>query len=487
MPRACPTDSDDACLIRVARRDFEQGGQGAGRVRGALRARTAPPPTTPGRGRGPANDFAAMRPLLEKTLDFSRQYAGFFAPLRAHRRPADRRPGRGHDDGHGPRAVRRAARASWCRSCARSPRSRSPTTAACDRHFPEAAQIGVRPRRRSSASATTSTRGRLDKTHHPFCTKFALGDVRITTRVRENDLGDALFSTLHEAGHALYEQGVDAALEGTPLGTAPRPACTRASRGCGRTWSAAAAASGSISIRSCSRPSPTSSAACRSTTFYRAINKVERSLIRTDADEVTYNLHVMMRFDLELDAAGGPARGARTCPRPGARASRRTSASRRRDDRDGCLQDVHWYGGAIGGGVPGLHHRQHPERAVLRRRAEGPSRDPGRDRGRASSPRCTAGCASNLYRHGRKFTPDELVERATGGPMTHRAVHRLPARQVRRALRAAAAAGVVGWRRRSRQPNYDTYNPSGIPRKKGVAGRKTGEPGGCCHGSVTGG
>src|SRR5258707_15798108 len=61
-------------------------------------------------------------------------------------------------------------------------------------------------------------RGRLDKTHHPFCTKFAAGDVRITTRVRENDIGDALFSTLHESGHAMYEQGVNVALEGTPLG-----------------------------------------------------------------------------------------------------------------------------------------------------------------------------------------------------------------------------------------------------------------------------
>src|SRR4029078_1398689 len=62
-------------------------------------------------------------------------------------------------------------------------------------------------------------RGRLDKTVHPFCTRFSAGDVRITTRVRENDLGDALFSTVHEAGHAMYEQGVSAALDGTPLGS----------------------------------------------------------------------------------------------------------------------------------------------------------------------------------------------------------------------------------------------------------------------------
>jgi Zn-dependent M32 family carboxypeptidase len=61
-------------------------------------------------------------------------------------------------------------------------------------------------------------RGRLDLTHHPFSTRFSTGDVRITTHVNENDLGDVLFSTLHEAGHAMYEQGISAALDGTPLG-----------------------------------------------------------------------------------------------------------------------------------------------------------------------------------------------------------------------------------------------------------------------------
>ena len=86
------------------------------------------------------------------------------------------------------------------------------------RSFGEAGQLGF------GLSVATQmgydvTRGRLDKTQHPFCAKFAAGDVRITTRVRESDLGDALFSTLHEAGHAMYEQGVNPAYEGTPLGS----------------------------------------------------------------------------------------------------------------------------------------------------------------------------------------------------------------------------------------------------------------------------
>ena len=117
------------------------------------------------------------------------------------------------------------------------------------RSFGEAAQLWLPP----SVAAQMGydlERGRLDKTHHPFCTKFAAGDVRITTRVRENDIRDALFSTLHEAGHAIYEQGVNAVYEGTPLlGAAFRPASTKASPGCGRMWSRAAGRSGSITTR----------------------------------------------------------------------------------------------------------------------------------------------------------------------------------------------------------------------------------------------
>ena len=182
----------------------------------------------------------------------------------------------------------------------------------------DAACAARSPKPRSSRSASTVAerfgydleRGRLDKTHHPFCTKFSLGDVRITTRVRENDLGDALFSTLHEAGHAMYEQGVDAALEGTPLG---HGASAGVHESQSRLWENVVGAqprrSGSTSTRAAADVSRTQLGRVPLDTFYRAINKVERSLIRTDADEVTYNLHVMLRFDLELRAARRPARG----------------------------------------------------------------------------------------------------------------------------------------------------------------------------------
>jgi carboxypeptidase Taq len=141
-------------------------------------------------------------------------------------------------------------------------------------------------------------RGRLDKTPHPFCTKFAAGDVRITTRVRENDIGDALFSTLHEAGHAMYEQGVGPTLEGTPLG---RGASSGVHESQSRLWENVVARSLGFwqhFYPLLQKTFPDQLGRVALDTFHRAINKVERSLIRTDADEVTYNLHIMMRFDL---------------------------------------------------------------------------------------------------------------------------------------------------------------------------------------------
>jgi carboxypeptidase Taq len=210
-----PPDADEASLIRVVRRDFEKAvkvpadhvaranAHGSASYHAWTRAR-------------PANDFAAMIPYLETTLDLSREYAGFFAPYDHIADPLIDDADEGVTTAHIQRLFSelRSELTPMARVIADQP-------AADDRclraHFPEAAQFefGLSVARRFGYDLE---RGRLDKTHHPFCTKFAAGDVRITTRVRENDLGDALFSTLHEAGHALYEQGVDAALEGTPLG-----------------------------------------------------------------------------------------------------------------------------------------------------------------------------------------------------------------------------------------------------------------------------
>src|SRR5205085_7014308 len=127
------------------------------------------------------------------------------------------------------------------------------------------------------------------------CAKFSRGDVRITTRVRENDFTDALFSTLHEAGHALYEQGVSAAFDGTPLGHGSSAGLHESQS---RLWENVVGRSRGFWTHfypELQRTFPNALTRVKVDAFHRAINKVAPSLIRTDADEVTYNLHVMLR------------------------------------------------------------------------------------------------------------------------------------------------------------------------------------------------
>jgi carboxypeptidase Taq len=150
-------------------------------------------------------------------------------------------------------------------------------------------------------------------------------------------------------------------------------------------------------------------------TFYRAINRVERSLIRTDADEVTYNLHIMMRFDLELDLLEGRLR-AKELPDVWRARMQADLGLAPPDDRDGCLQDVHWYAGPIGGGFQGytignILSAQFYDAAV-KAQPEIP-----REIAAGRFDMLHQWLRAEVYQHGRKFTPNELVERATGSEM----------------------------------------------------------------------
>ena len=211
-----PYDSDAASLIRVARRDFEKAIKVPADYVARASAFSSASYDAWTRAR-PVNDYATMRPFLERALELSREYASFFAPYANIADPLIDSA----DEGMTVASVRtlfadlRRELVPIVRAIADQPLADD----SCLRGaFGEGKQLEF------SLIAARSigydlVRGRLDKTHHPFCTKFSAGDVRITTRVYDNDVGQALFSTLHEAGHALYEQGVATDLEGTPLGS----------------------------------------------------------------------------------------------------------------------------------------------------------------------------------------------------------------------------------------------------------------------------
>jgi carboxypeptidase Taq len=255
-------------------------------------------------------------------------------------------------------------------------------------------------------------RGRQDKTPHPFMTKYSLGDVRITTRVDEQYLGEALFSTIHEAGHAMYEQGIPMAFEGTPLADGASSGLHESQS---RLWE---------NLVGRSRPFwtffyprlkaafPSQLDAVSLDTFYRAINRVERSLIRTDADEVTYNLHVMIRFDLELALLEGNLSIA-DLPDAWNERYRQDLGLLPPDDRDGVLQDIHWFSGTIGGAfqcytLGNLMSAQLFEAALKAH----PEIIGEMETGEFSTLR--SWLRENVHRYGRKLTATEIMERATG-------------------------------------------------------------------------
>jgi carboxypeptidase Taq len=412
-PMADMLPTEDASLIRIARRDFER----AVRVPAEYVARTNAHSSASYNAwilARPENDFATMVPFLEKTLDLSREYASFFAPYDHIADPMIDEADEGMTAARMKRlfAELRGELIPLVHAICDQP----PVDDDClRRSFGEADQFGF-GLSIAKQMGYDLERGRLDKTPHPFCTRFSAGDVRITTRVRENHIGDALFSTLHEAGHAMYEQGVDAAYEGTPLG---RGILSGIHESQSRLWENVVARSRPFwehYYPVLQRTFPDQLGSVPLETFYRAINKVERSLIRTDADEITYNLHVMLRFDLELKLLEGTLR-VKDLPeawRAGMQAELGIAPS---DDRDGCLQDVHWFFERIGGEFQGYTignilsaqffaaaTKAHPD--ILSEIACG------------QFSTLHGWLTENIYRHGRSLTPDEIVIRATGSPTT---------------------------------------------------------------------
>ena len=406
-------DSDASALVRVTRRDFDRATRVPSAFIQRLSEHTAASYHAWERAR-PANDFAAVRPLLETTVELSRELATFYT---GYANPYDALIDLA-EDGMTVAAVRALfaeLRAGLVPLIA-AIRARPETDDRClAGDFPEQAQkaFGEQAIR---AFGYDYARGRQDKTAHPFMTKLGRGDVRITTRYRTDNLSDGLFSTLHEAGHAMYEQGIDDGLDGTPLFTGTTSGVHESqsrlwenlvgrSLPFWRHWYAAlkAAFPGALDDVDVD-------------TFYRAINKVRPSLVRTEADEVTYNLHVMLRFDLELALLEGTLEVADLPEAWRARVQSDLGVSPP-DDRDGALQDVHWYGGIVGGAFQSytLGNIMSAQFFAAARRDLG---DLDGQIGAGQYAPLRAWLTDRIYRHGRKFTAPEIVRRATGEPLS---------------------------------------------------------------------
>ncbi|NTW97772.1 MAG: carboxypeptidase M32 [Oscillochloris sp.] len=407
-----PADADDAALIRVARRAYEQMVRVPGDLIGELLAHTATTYDVWTRAR-PANDFAAVRPLLEHTLELSRRLANCFPGYQHIADPLIDMSDYGMR-AESVRAIFAQLRAELA-PLAQAICDQAPADDSCLRRgFPQPQQqaFGERVIR---AFGYDFSRGRQDTTHHPFMTKFSLGDVRITTRFKEDDLSEGLFSTLHEAGHAMYEQGIDLSFEGTPLASGTSAGVHESQS---RLWENQVGRSRRLwehFYPQLQAAFPAQLGDVTLDTFYRAMNKVQRSLIRTDADEVTYNLHVMLRFDLELALLEGSL-AVKDLPEAWNARYREDLGLTPPSHSDGVLQDVHWFGGPIGGGFQGYTLGNIlSAQFFATARAAHPEIDAEIGQGQFGT--LHGWLRQNIYRHGSKFTTDELVRRATGGPL----------------------------------------------------------------------
>ena len=408
-----PYDSDEASLIRVTRREYERATRVPPAFTARLYAHGAESYAVWEKAR-PANDFGSVRPYLEKTLDLSRELADFF-------------PGYEHIADPLIDMSDYGIKASTVRAIFGELRERLVPIVQAITAQPvadDACLHATYPLAGQQAFFTdvirdlgfSFERGRQDVSAHPFTTNFSIGDVRITVRYKEDNLGEALFSAMHEAGHAMYEQGVDPALEGTPLAGGTSAGVHESQS---RLWENVVGRSRGFWAHYYPRLQalfPGQLGDVPLDAFYRAVNVVRRSLIRTDADEVTYNLHVMLRFDFELDLLEGKL-AVRDLPEAWRERFRADLGIAPPDDRDGVLQDVHWYDGVIGGAFQGytlgnILSAQFYQAAL----AAHPQIPAEIERGQFGT--LHGWLVDSIYQHGSKFTANELIERVTGGPLS---------------------------------------------------------------------
>ncbi len=251
---------------------------------------------------------------------------------------------------------------------------------------------------------------RLDPTVHPFATSAGTHDIRITTRYFEESL-DGLFATMHETGHGLYERQIDESLERTPLA---RGTSLGLHESQSRMWENLVGRSLPCWRYFFPRAQELFPDALRGydlERWYREINAVAPSLIRVDADEATYNLHIMLRFELEQEMLAGTF-PLETLPEEWNRRMWDYLGIEVEDDTHGVLQDTHWAGGSIGyfptytlGNIISVQLWEH----VV---ADIPDLEEQFERGEFGALR--EWLRERVHRHGRKFTPRETLERAIG-------------------------------------------------------------------------
>ncbi|GAC1320438.1 MAG: carboxypeptidase M32 [Chloroflexota bacterium] len=409
-------DNDDAALVRVALRDYEQDRKIPGELVVEMRRHGALSHAVWVQAREEDN-FERFAPCLEKTVELSRQWANHLGYQdRMYDALLDQ-----YEPGMKTAQVEEIFNnlKSEIMPLLRAINERVGQVDDSVLHQPfDEARQETFGKMVAERFGYDFTRGRQDRTVHPFETTFSRDDVRITTRFDPNFLNPALFGTMHETGHALYEQGVGESLEGTLLA---RGTSLGVHESQSRMWENVVGRSRGFwkhFYPQLQDMFPQQLGSTDVDAFYRAINRVEPSFIRVEADEVTYNMHIMVRFEMELGLLEDRFSVAEA---PGVWNDKMQDylGVRPPNNTVGILQDIHWSGGMMGyfptysiGNILSIQFYD----AAVRDRP-----DIAEDITRGQFDTLRDWLTDRVYRHGRKYQPNELVERATGEPIQARA------------------------------------------------------------------
>lgn len=255
-------------------------------------------------------------------------------------------------------------------------------------------------------------RGRQDTAPHPFCTGWSVGDIRITTRFKP-DIGSAIFGSLHEAGHGMYEQGSPMAWDRTPLAGGVSLGVHESQS---RLWENIVGRSNAFWSYFYPKLQATfpEFKAVPLDKFIKGINKIQPSLIRVEADEVTYNFHIMIRFELECAILTGELK-VKDLPEAWKAKYKEYLGVTPPNDSEGCLQDVHWSGGMIGY-FPTYSMGNLLSYQIWDRLSQDiPDTECQMASGDFSH--ILKWLQEHIYSQGSLYTPRELVKRVTGKPM----------------------------------------------------------------------
>ncbi len=401
-------DSDDARLIKVTKRNFDKNTKVTNEWVAAFAKETAVAQSTWEQARA-KDDFELFRPYLERLVDLRRQYADFFKPYDHVYDPLldDFEPGMKTAEVQEIFNALKKEQVELIHQISQQPQ--------VDNSFLFLNYDGDKQIAFGKKVITDFgydwNHGRQDLAVHPFTTSFGLNDVRITTKIVPDFLNPCLFGTFHECGHALYEQGIAKKFNRTSLADGASMAIHESQS---RMWENLVGRSLPFwkkYYKDLQDLFPAQLGNVDVETFYKGVNKVEPSLIRIEADEATYNLHIMLRLEMEIGLMDGTikVKDAADIWKEKFKAYLGIMPT---DNKDGILQDVHWSSGLFGYfptyALGNLVSSQLWERMLK----DNPDVESQIEKGDFT--KLLGWYREHVHQYGAKYEPQELVQMVTG-------------------------------------------------------------------------